>query len=164
LLLGAGTMGELTARQLLAQGVGSVMVANRTFDRAIDVARALSAMPVPWDRLARYLPLADLVIAAASGEEFLLQRPAVEAAMREPRRRAHHRRAARAGGGDPPVRGRAQPGGARPARPAAARDDRAPDAGDRQQGPARPAHGPPPPPRRPGRGVLRRGGAPPLPS
>src|SRR5438034_657711 len=74
-------------RQLLAQGVGSVMVANRTFDRAIDVARALSAMPVPWDRLARYLPLADLVIAAASGEDFLLQRPAVEEAMRERRHR-----------------------------------------------------------------------------
>src|SRR6059058_3391367 len=87
LLLGAGMMGELTARQLLAQGVGSVMVANRTFDRAIDVARALSAMPVPWDRLARYLPLADLVIAAASGEDFLLQRPAVEEAMRERRHR-----------------------------------------------------------------------------
>jgi len=44
-------------------------------------------MPVPWDRLARYLPLADLVIAAASGGEFLLQRPAVEEAMRERRHR-----------------------------------------------------------------------------
>src|SRR6266571_5116542 len=87
LLLGAVTMGELTARQLLAQGVGSVMVANRTFDRAIDVARTLGAMPVPWDRLPRYLPLADLVIAAASGEDFLLQRPAVEEAMRERRHR-----------------------------------------------------------------------------
>src|SRR5919197_1256368 len=51
LLLGAGTMGELTARQLLAQGVGSLMVANRTFDRAIDVARDLGGIPVPWDRL-----------------------------------------------------------------------------------------------------------------
>src|SRR5437867_3773612 len=87
LLLGACTMGELTARQLLAQGVGSVMVANRTFDRAIDVARALGATPVPWDRLPRYLPLADLVIAAASGGEFLLTRPAVEEAMRERRHR-----------------------------------------------------------------------------
>ncbi|HJQ83867.1 MAG TPA: glutamyl-tRNA reductase, partial [Candidatus Binatia bacterium] len=57
LLIGAGTMGELTARQLLAQGVGSVMVANRSFDRAIDVARDLGGMPLPWDRLARYLPL-----------------------------------------------------------------------------------------------------------
>jgi glutamyl-tRNA reductase len=87
LLLGAGTMGELTARQLLGQGVGSVMVANRTFDRAIDVARELGGMPVPWERLARYLPLADLVIAAVSAEDFLLRPAAVEEAMRERRHR-----------------------------------------------------------------------------
>src|SRR4029077_16281927 len=86
LLLGAGTMGELTARQLLAQGVGSVMVANRTFDRAIDVARDLGGMPVPWDRLARHPPLAALVIAAASASDYLLGPAAIEEAMRERRR------------------------------------------------------------------------------
>jgi len=80
-------MGELTARQLLAQGVGSVMVTNRTFDRAIDVARELGGMPVPWDRLARYLPLADLVIAAVSAEDFLVRPGVVEEAMRERRHR-----------------------------------------------------------------------------
>src|SRR5207237_7656781 len=79
LLLGAGMMGELTARQLLAQGVGSVMVANRTFDRAIDVARDLGGMPVPWDRLTRYLPRADLVIAAASADEYGISPAAVAA-------------------------------------------------------------------------------------
>jgi glutamyl-tRNA reductase len=87
MLLGAGTMGELTARQLLAQGVGSVMVANRTFDRAVEVARTLGGTPVPWEQLGRYLPLADLVVAAASGEEFLLRGPIVEDAMRERRHR-----------------------------------------------------------------------------
>jgi glutamyl-tRNA reductase len=87
LLLGAGAMGELTARQLLGQGVGSVLVANRTFDRAIDVARALGGVPVPWEHLARYLPLADLVVAAASGDDFLLGPAVVEEALRERRRR-----------------------------------------------------------------------------
>jgi len=87
LLLGAGAMGELAARHLLAQGVGSIMVANRTFERAIDVARGLGGMPVPWDRLARYLPFADLVIAATSADDFLLRRAAVEEAMRERRQR-----------------------------------------------------------------------------
>jgi glutamyl-tRNA reductase len=87
LLVGAGAMGELTARQLLAGGVGSVMVTNRTYDRAIDVARELGGMPVPWDLLARYLPLADLVVGAASGDDFLLRPAAVEEAMRERRRR-----------------------------------------------------------------------------
>ena len=87
MLIGAGAMGELTARQLLAHGVGSVMVVNRTYERAMDVARELGGMPVPFDRLARYLPLADLVIGTASGEEFLLAPPLVDEAMRERRRR-----------------------------------------------------------------------------
>jgi glutamyl-tRNA reductase len=87
MLLGAGTMGELTARQLLAQGVGSVMVANRTFERAVDVARELGGMPVPWEQLVKTLPLADLVIGAASGDDYLLGAPALAEAMRERRRR-----------------------------------------------------------------------------
>jgi glutamyl-tRNA reductase len=87
LLLGAGTMGELTARQLLAQGVGAIMVANRTFDRAIEVARDLGGTPVPWERLGHYLPLADLVIAAASGEKYLLGPAAMEKAIRGRRNR-----------------------------------------------------------------------------
>src|SRR5882672_1473768 len=44
MLIGAGAMGELTARQLLAHGVGSVMVVNRTYERAMDVARELGGM------------------------------------------------------------------------------------------------------------------------
>ena len=88
LLVGAGTMGELTARQLLSGGVGSVMVTNRTFDRAVEVARHLGGTAVPWERLGRYLPLADLVIGVASGDGFLLGVPAVEAAVRERRRRS----------------------------------------------------------------------------
>ncbi|HLK09856.1 MAG TPA: glutamyl-tRNA reductase [Candidatus Binatia bacterium] len=87
LLIGAGTMGELTARQLLAQGVGTLLVVNRTFERAIDLARDLGGMPVPFERLARSLPLADLVIGAASSDGFLLGAPAVVEAMRERRRR-----------------------------------------------------------------------------
>ncbi|MCW5892871.1 MAG: glutamyl-tRNA reductase [bacterium] len=88
LLVGAGTMGEVTARQLLARGTGSLLVANRTYARALDVARELGGLPVPFERLARYLPLADLVIgAAAAGPDFLLRRGQVEDAMRERRHR-----------------------------------------------------------------------------
>ena len=87
LLLGAGAMGEVTARQLLSQGVGTLFVANRTFDRAVEVAREISGVPVPWERVARTLPLADLVVVAAGGETFLVGTEAVEEAMRERRRR-----------------------------------------------------------------------------
>lgn len=88
LLVGAGTMGELVARQLLDEGVGTLYVANRTYERAIDVARLLGGIPVPLDRLPRHLPQADLVVVAASGDDFLLDEPMIEHALRERQRRS----------------------------------------------------------------------------
>jgi len=79
-------MGELTARALLARGTGTLMVANRTFERAAGVAHELGGLAVPFERLGRMLHSADLVISAAGGD--LPIRPAmVEEAMRERRGR-----------------------------------------------------------------------------
>jgi glutamyl-tRNA reductase len=83
LLIGAGTMGELVARQLLSEQVGTLYVVNRTFERAIDVARSLGGIPVPFDRLARHLPQADLIAVAATGEDYLLDVAQIEHALRE---------------------------------------------------------------------------------
>jgi glutamyl-tRNA reductase len=87
LLIGAGAMGELTARQLLAQGTGTLMVANRTFDRATAVAGELNGIAVPFEKLGRTLPLADLVIGAIGGDVFRLRAADVHDAMRERRGR-----------------------------------------------------------------------------
>ena len=88
LLVGAGAMGELTARALLAQGTGTLMVVNRTFERASDVAGELDGIAVPFDKLGRTLPLADLVIGAAGGDKYLLTTADVHDAMRERRGRS----------------------------------------------------------------------------
>jgi glutamyl-tRNA reductase len=87
LLVGAGAMGELTARALLAQGTGTLMVTNRTFERASEIAAGLQGIAVPFDKLGRTLPLADLVIGAAGGDRFLLTTADVHEAMRERRGR-----------------------------------------------------------------------------
>lgn len=86
LLIGAGTMGELVARQLLSEGIGTILVANRTFDRAIELARELHGVPVPFERLDHALPQADLVIGAAGGDHPLLDAESVDRALRERRR------------------------------------------------------------------------------
>lgn len=87
LLIGAGTMGELVARQLLSEKVGSLYVANRTYERAIDVARTLGGIAVPMERLDRHVPQADLIVVAAAADDFLLDAIAVERASRERQRR-----------------------------------------------------------------------------
>jgi glutamyl-tRNA reductase len=70
LLVGAGKMSELAARHLVQQGAGSILVANRTLERAREMAdrfgapAAPSVIPrvVPFDQLHEAASQADIVI------------------------------------------------------------------------------------------------------
>ncbi len=83
MLIGTGKMGELAARHLLANGVGSLMVTNRTFERAVELARDLQATPVPFEQFAKYLPMADIVIGATAAATWVLGEQALQEALRE---------------------------------------------------------------------------------
>jgi glutamyl-tRNA reductase len=83
MLIGTGKMGELAARHLLANGVGSLIATNRTFERAVELARALQATPVPFEQFPRYLPMADIVIGATAASEYVLGEQALQEALRE---------------------------------------------------------------------------------
>jgi glutamyl-tRNA reductase len=83
MLIGAGKMGELAARHLLGNGVGDVMVTNRTFDRAVEVARDFNATPVPFEHFHKYLPMADIVIGSTAATGFVLTEAMVHEALRE---------------------------------------------------------------------------------
>jgi len=84
MLIGAGDTGETAARYFLAAGVGQLMVVNRTFETAVELARELSATPLPLERFRTYLPLADLVVGSAGGGE-LLTADDVRTSLRERR-------------------------------------------------------------------------------
>jgi glutamyl-tRNA reductase len=83
MLIGAGEMGELAARHLLAHGVGSMIVANRTFDRAVELAREFHATPVPFEDFARYLHMVDIVIGCTAASDFILTVASAQEALRE---------------------------------------------------------------------------------
>jgi glutamyl-tRNA reductase len=72
MLIGAGTMSELAARHLLSEGVRSIIVTNRTFDRAVELARDFRGTPVPFLEFPRYLQMADVVIGSTAAEGYLL--------------------------------------------------------------------------------------------
>jgi glutamyl-tRNA reductase len=83
MLIGAGTMSELTARHLLAHGVHSIIVTNRTFDRAVELAREFHGTPVPLDDFRRYLQMADLIIGSTAAEEYVIAASTVQEVLRE---------------------------------------------------------------------------------
>ncbi len=87
LLIGAGDMGETAARHFQGAGVKDIMVANRTFENGVALARELGGTPIPLERLSNYLPLADLVVGSAGGGEMLSAKE-VKGLMRERKGRA----------------------------------------------------------------------------
>src|SRR2546430_2668136 len=69
LLVGAGKMSELAARHLIDQGAFPLYVANRTWARAQELARALAGTAVPFDELPTALAAVDIVIASTGAPE-----------------------------------------------------------------------------------------------
>jgi len=83
MLIGAGKMGELAARHLMANGVGNLILTNRTFERAVELARELNATPVPFEQFTKYLPMADIVIGSTAATGYVLTDQPVHDALRE---------------------------------------------------------------------------------
>jgi glutamyl-tRNA reductase len=82
LVIGAGKHGALTARALTDEGVQAVYVANRTRDRAEDLARRFGGRAVGFDDLAGELRQCDLVLTCTSCPHRVLSRRELAAAAR----------------------------------------------------------------------------------
>jgi glutamyl-tRNA reductase len=72
LLLGTGEMGELTAEHLHAQEVKQVFVANRSYERAVELAARFSGAAVQFDTLDEQLTRCDIVIASTAAPHFVI--------------------------------------------------------------------------------------------
>jgi glutamyl-tRNA reductase len=87
MLIGAGKMSQLVARHLKARGSGDIMVATRTFDHAVELAREFGGLPIPFERLGEYLKHADIVIGSAGAADHLVGPPLVQEVLRTRKQR-----------------------------------------------------------------------------
>lgn len=74
LVIGAGEMSELTTRCLMSSGVQSVIVSNRSYARAEEMAGQLGGRAVRFDRLPDELLEADIVISCTAASHYVLRR------------------------------------------------------------------------------------------
>lgn len=72
LLLGAGKAGARVARSLRSRGVRRMVLANRTFERAAELARELEGMALHFDRWQSALGDTDIVISSTAARGRLL--------------------------------------------------------------------------------------------
>jgi glutamyl-tRNA reductase len=68
-------MSELAARHLMQQGAGSLLIANRTQERAVDLAQKFNGHVVRFDDLYARADEADILITSTGSTEFLFRTP-----------------------------------------------------------------------------------------
>lgn len=82
LLLGAGEIGEKTARAFQSRGAAALTVASRRFERAMELATALGASAMPFEQREGRLAEFDIVVCATSAPDCVVALEAAAAAMR----------------------------------------------------------------------------------
>lgn len=83
LLIGAGETIELVARHLVNSGIKRLIVANRTIERAQNLASELGGEAVLLGDIPEYLHQADIVISSTASQLPLLGKGAVEDALKK---------------------------------------------------------------------------------
>lgn len=72
LLVGAGEMAELAAKHLVNQGVSDLVVANRSFERAVELSGHIGGKAVLFDELESQLINADIVISSTAATNYII--------------------------------------------------------------------------------------------
>ncbi|MBO8182361.1 MAG: glutamyl-tRNA reductase [Archaeoglobus sp.] len=81
LLIGAGEMGSLVANSIANRKACTVLIANRTYEKAAELAKSIGGKAVRFDMLEECLGIADVVISATSAPHYILRKEIVEKTM-----------------------------------------------------------------------------------
>ncbi|MBF0257121.1 MAG: glutamyl-tRNA reductase, partial [Gammaproteobacteria bacterium] len=83
LLIGAGETIELAARHLSQHGIGRILVANRTLERAHNLAMEFDGYALSLTELPNHLAEADIIISSTASPLPVLGKGAVESALKK---------------------------------------------------------------------------------
>src|SRR5216117_1560158 len=78
MIIGASKMGELAAKHLKRAGVSSVLVTNRTFERAVELAQVFEGAAVPFEHFTDHMDHADIVISSTGAPHFIITKTLAE--------------------------------------------------------------------------------------
>jgi glutamyl-tRNA reductase len=78
MIIGASKMGELAAKHLRRAGVSSVLVTNRTFERAVELAKVFEGAAVPFEHFTDHMDRADIIITSTGAPNFIINRTLTE--------------------------------------------------------------------------------------
>ncbi|MGD2064262.1 MAG: glutamyl-tRNA reductase [Nitrospirota bacterium] len=85
MLIGAGEMAELAAQHLLGAGARKILVTNRTYSRAVQLAERFHGSAIRYDDFGNSLIRTDIVIASTGATDYVLSRQDMARVMHDRR-------------------------------------------------------------------------------
>ncbi len=82
MVIGAGDTSEKTARALLSRGARSIIVTNRSFDKAVALANELGGRAIQFDQWGQEFGHIDIVISSTAAPHYILDRTKLEPLMK----------------------------------------------------------------------------------
>jgi glutamyl-tRNA reductase len=87
LVIGAGDTSEKTARALLSRGARSIIVTNRSYDKAVALAQELGGRAIQFDDWGKEFQNIDIAISSTAAPHYILDRAKLEPLMKLRRNR-----------------------------------------------------------------------------
>jgi glutamyl-tRNA reductase len=87
MIVGAGKMGEACVRHLSKRGAKSVLVSNRSFERAEGLAKEFGGRAIRFDECRNAMVEADIVVSSTGASQTILHREEIEQVMKARRNR-----------------------------------------------------------------------------
>ena len=87
MIIGAGKMGEACVRHLAKKGNHTVLVSNRSLERATGLAAEIGGRAIPLDECLPAMAEADIVVSSTGCPEAILHRAEIEGVMKSRRHR-----------------------------------------------------------------------------
>jgi glutamyl-tRNA reductase len=82
LLVGAGEMAELACMHFVSAGIKEVLIANRTFSRAVELAEKFKGKAYPLEELKSALIEADIVISSTGAPGFVITKSEISSILK----------------------------------------------------------------------------------
>lgn len=87
MIVGAGEMSRTTAQSMVSRGASGIIVSNRSFDKAEELAQQLDGKAMRYDDWEKALPKVDILIGSTAAPYPIIKRDAIERQMRKRRGR-----------------------------------------------------------------------------
>lgn len=80
-IFGAGKMGELALQNIHGQGIQEIIVVNRTFEKAVEMAERFQGKACPIDKLHEVMRHSDILISSTGATDFVITKDMVEQSL-----------------------------------------------------------------------------------